>query len=608
MFFLSQRLETISSVKTVIRGGILMKKHFNRTMTIAIILLIGFVILIVRLADIQLVNTQSFGSEHVNLIKASIKQRTKGIILDDGRGKLLDRNGKPLYNQTRLSLILFPFLKNMNWPVNKVATIIQRNPQDLKSALSKENQPFAFDEQHLSLTNSEAKKINNLRIPGVFALPMKLSDVYSIAPHLIGLVKQNPSLVKSRYSDMLKSGAISTSSLIGISGLQKAYDPFLLSRDQKELLYNTTNEGFPLFGPNVKYSAPSNPYFPLNVSTTIDKKIQMAADRAVNQAGLKKGGVVILDAETSNLLAMVSRPKLNPNNPLSSGGKNLMLEPQFPGSVFKVVTASAAIEQNIVNPNEWFDCNLNMYGTGPAKRQLGSLNFSGSFAESCNLAFAQLGEKLTSSNSHILDKTAAKLGLTQKVGWTNDVYHLTNFQQIPNEKENTIWGSNTDRKVPKAMRQTAIGQLNVKLTPISVANMMATIARGGEKRMVRTATQVVHKDGTVVVTFPHKSMGGSQLSPYTIMQLQNLLQGVVANPNGTAHRLNHLPYTIAGKSGTAQTGKAHTNSWFAGYFPVDNPKYAMVVVNLDSHPGDNKTYDIYASIVKSLYKLDHQNQ
>lgn len=583
-----------------------MKKFPKRSIFVGVFLLVCMMGLLFRLADIQLFSTESFGPHHINLIKDSIKQRTKGIVLDDGRGQLLDKNGHSLFKQTKPSLILFPFISETKWPINEVAKIIHSSPNQLKQALNDHSNPFTFEQSQLTLTQKQVEQINQLKIPGVFAMPMKPSGQNSIAPHLIGLVKQNPSLVKSRYPDLLKKGLITSSSLVGISGLEKAYDMFLFSRDDKELLYHTTNAGLPLFGPQVKYTAPANPYFPLNVVTTVDKSIQKIANDAVAQAGLKRGGVVILDALNSNLLAMVSRPVLDPNQPFAKGGQNLMLEPQFPGSVFKVVTASAAIDKNIVKPNQWFNCNLNMYESGPSKRQLGSLTFSQSFAESCNETFAQLGQKLITSDDHILDKTANKLGLTEKNGWTGDVFHLTDFKQFPNEKQNTIWANNSNRQVKKAMRQTAIGQLNVKLTPLSVANMMATIARGGEKWTVRNATEVTHKDGSIVVTFPHQKIDTNQLSPYTIMQLQGLLKSVVDNPKGTAHKLVDLPYEVAGKSGTAQTGKNHTNQWFAGYFPFDNPRYAMVVVDLDSHPGQNRAYTIYSSIVKSLYHYDQK--
>ncbi|MGV3488142.1 MAG: penicillin-binding transpeptidase domain-containing protein, partial [Tuberibacillus sp.] len=303
-------------------------------------------------------------------------------------------------------------------------------------------------------------------------------------------------------------------------------------------------------------------------------------------------------------IAMVSRPAFNPNEPFSH--QNLMLVPQYPGSVFKVVTAAAAIQNNIISPTETFNCNQNPYGDGPGNRRLGPLNFEESFYQSCNYTFGSLANRMMETDSKVIDRFASMLGLTQKVGWTDDVFHFLDFKQISDEGQNVLWGNESDRGDPKAIAQTAIGQRNVKLTPLSIANMMATIARGGEKRSVRVATEIdYHKlSGVKLTTFPQQDLPGETIDRYTAMKLESLLRGVVKDPNGTGHRLSDALYPIAGKSGTAETGHGYSHSWFAGYFPADDPKYVMVVVDL-RHQSGTKTYDIYEKMVNELYHLDN---
>jgi cell division protein FtsI/penicillin-binding protein 2 len=95
------------------------------------------------------------------------------------------------------------------------------------------------------------------------------------------------------------------------------------------------------------------------------------------------------------------------------------------------------------------------------------------------------------------------------------------------------------------------------------------------------------------------------------MRLQKLLRDVVLNPNGTGRWFQNLPYEVAGKSGTAETGKyvdgkqLH-NKWFAGYFPFKNPKYALVAVNLDVLDTEGGVNLLFADMVKMLYEKDKE--
>jgi len=94
------------------------------------------------------------------------------------------------------------------------------------------------------------------------------------------------------------------------------------------------------------------------------------------------------------------------------------------------------------------------------------------------------------------------------------------------------------------------------------------------------------------------------------MKLQKLLREVVVNEEGTGRGLQGLPFEVAGKSGTAETGimdgeKQLLNKWFAGYFPFDKPKYALVAVNLGVDDSGGSVTPLYADMVKGLYELEH---
>ncbi|HET7578015.1 MAG TPA: penicillin-binding protein 2 [Bacillales bacterium] len=561
-----------------------------------------FLLLIARLAYIQLIATKSFSDEHVNLIRSSIHQRTERFVLANGRGHFLGRDGQPLRDRMHPALILFPFLKQTRWPAERIAEIIGSSPARLKQAVQQAKVPFTFSTE---LSKEQMKAIRDLHISGVYAEPIQSNQFDPFAEHVLGMVAENPKLVRERYPEKLKEGTVSLNAKIGISGLEEAFDPFLLSRGKAALEYFTEADGSPLFGLQVRYSGPASPYYPLNIRTTLDKKMQQIVQQAVDAAGLAKGGAVLLDAENSNLLAMVSRPEFNPHHPYAAGAKNYMILPQIPGSVFKIVTASAAIGKNAVDPDRLFNCDETLYGKPGAKRQLGKLTFKQSFAQSCNRTFGELGNELIEKDPDYMETYAKKLGLLGPVGWYGSVYHLESLSHFPNEEKGQVWENDAYKNNPKSVAQTAIGQLNVRVSPLAVANAMATISRGGKKLEVRAATEVDYQNEVQLAGFPIQPLDGESLTPYTAMKMQELLREVVTSPEGTGHRLADLPYSVSGKSGTAQTGDFTDNEWFAGYFPAGDPKYVLVVVDLQRRPGEMKTYQIYKQIVRSLYHLDH---
>ncbi|GAA3321270.1 hypothetical protein GCM10020331_036350 [Ectobacillus funiculus] len=183
-----------------------------------------------------------------------------------------------------------------------------------------------------------------------------------------------------------------------------------------------------------------------------------------------------------------------------------------------------------------------------------------------------------------------------------DVFHFQGFRQLPEEKEGTLWGDEADKTVSKAIAQTAIGQKNVRLSPLAVANMMATIARGGKKLEVKAVQEIQYKkNGAQLYRFPEHEQEGETLQAETVRELQQLLRYVVSDPKGTGAIYQSLPLTVAGKSGTAQTGKGDSvNRWFAGYFPADHPRYALAVVDIETHSPMNSTSAVFADYVRAI--------
>lgn len=563
--------------------------------------------------QLQLFATDHFSKHGVNLLKESVAQRSQEIVIDSGRGGFLDKNGKPLTHQYIPVLILFPFLKKTKWDADKVARIIGVSKYSLTAAVSKAADPFVFGTpKPLTLTNVQMKEINGLQIPGVFAVEKKVELQNELAEHLIGITGENEQLLSTRYPDK----KISAKTAIGLTGMEKSFDEFLLPEGEAKLVFHVDASGGPLFGINVKYVEPANPFYPINVKTSIDSKLQRKAEELVDKHEIKKGGLILLDIETNSVLSLVSRPEMNRKDPFNeeTGGiTNVMLEQQITGSIFKTVVAAAAIDRQLDDPTRLFNCSRKINGEADLQYQHGMLNFSDSFARSCNNTFATLAKELQKQDVNILEDYAKKLSFTGPVGWQGDIYHFEDLKQMPEEEKGRIFLSEEAKRDSNFAALTGIGQHEVRATPLAVANMMAAIARGGKKEMVRFASEIEYKNGTTLLSFKEQELQGDTISPYTASKLQKLLREVVTNKEGTGRWFQNLPFDVAGKSGTGETGKYTKdgeqlhNKWFAGYFPFNKPRYALVAVNLDVRSNEGGVNQLFADMVNAVYEIEQQD-
>lgn len=577
-----------------------MKKIKRRMVAVGVLAVLLLGLYIARLAQVQLFQTESFSTHNINLIENSIKQRTQQVLIEDGRGRFLDRNENPIGEQFIPAIVLFPFLKNYDWPIEEVQSILTLSKTEISSRIEKAEEPVLItNEDGIYVSDDMIRAINDLQIPGAFGVYMEVPIQEQIANHVIGLTSIDKRLVGEKYEER---ESIPHEAQYGVSGLQQAFDEFLLAEEETKLLYHVDGIGRPLFGVNVKYIADSNPFYPISVKTTIDREFQQVAENLFESYNVNQGGLILLDIETNEVLALVSKPDLDRND--STSYSNFMFEPIFPGSVFKTVIAAAALEEGLVKKDERFNCDLDMYGEveQKEKKQLGMLSFEESFARSCNYTFAKIGQDLIENDLDTFEKYAEKLGLLHLVGWNGAVYHYEQFKQIPEEKKGVVWKEEDLKKVPKAVAQTAIGQLDVQLSPLSIVNMMATIARGGEQKSVKLVSDLLYKNGTTMFHFEDQTVAKEVLSSYTIQQLQHLLKEVVSDENGTGRRFQSLPIQVAGKSGTAEVDKELVHKWFAGYFPFDKPKYALVVVEMNTKSSAASTNAIFYDMVKTMYK------
>ncbi|MED1747014.1 penicillin-binding protein 2 [Brevibacillus borstelensis] len=580
------------------------------------ILLLGMTVLwlglVARLWWIQVGAAHRFTKRGIDLVKNAVKQRQQSIVLHSGRGDILDRNGYRFTGEEQLALILFPLargsLKGTDG-LKQVASIAGVSEEQLHDLMKNAKAPVMLrdtSKRLVALSEKQAERINKLAIPGIVSLAV--TERYrseEVAKHVIGYIHRNPELVQSLYPDEWKQGKKNAETTVGASGLERSFDRFLQGIEPSVLSYYVDGEGNPLRGLDIRYTSQQNEYYPLSLLSTLDAQMQRSVERIIDQRGLNVGSVVVLDVSTGDVLAMASRPAYDQSRVEAEKGdwQNRAVKQLPPGSVFKTVVAAAALSEGIISPTERFHCSgsYGKYGFSCWKKEgHGSLTMDEAFAHSCNIAFAEIAKRVGGEK---LEEYARRLGLLTQVGHrTAHLFKLEGFRQIDGEEKGRVYLDDVSRKDEGVLIQTAIGQRDVRMTPLQIANMMATIARGGQPGQARLVQEITYKNGQSFFRFPVQSLDEAGIDYVTAKKLRTLLRLVVTS--GTGKLLNNSSWPIAGKSGTAQTGAGHNERnhlWFAGYAPADNPRYAICVV-AENQPVStgNRAMEIFQDVVEEI--------
>lgn len=588
----------------------------RRSFLILLLLTLLWVGLVTRLWWIQLGSPHHFSPHDVDLVRSAIQQREQSIILHTGRGDILDRRGISFTGVEQQTLILFPFAKGSvsEERLQQVAKIVHIPVAAMTSSLELAKAPIVLrDEQGKSLVLSAAQveAVNALKIPGILALPV--TERYQEgegAKHVIGFVNQNPAWIQSAYPEELQTGKMTLDSMVGASGLEQSFDPFLQGVEPSKLSYYVDGKGNPLRGLDVKFNQQENAFYPLSLVTTMDHDIQERMERVADESGMSAGSIVVLDAKTAAVVAMVSRPQYNQSkvNVAAGDWQNHAIKELPPGSVFKTVVAAAALGEGVVSPTEKFHCEgeYGKYGFSCWKKEgHGWLTLEEAFAQSCNVTFAQIAKRIGGEK---IEEYAKRLGLSQQVGHvTPQLFKLTNFQQIAGEDAGRVFAQDVSRNDEGILIQTAIGQRDVRMTPLQAANLMVTIANGGNPQMVKLVDQITYKNGANFYHFSQEELGSAGIDSVTAYKLRKFMRDVVTEGTGSA--LQETPWTVAGKSGTAQISSTSglSHHWFAGFTPVETPRYAIAVV-VENQPANrsHQATAVFAKVVAAL--ADQQAQ
>lgn len=335
------------------------------------------------------------------------------------------------------------------------------------------------------------------------------------------------------------------------------------------------------------------------VVTTLDADLQQAASDAL---GSYKGAVVVMEADTGKILAMVSKPDYDPNE-IASDWQTLNTDEEnspllnratggsyAPGSVFKIVTTLAYMRQNSNYRDYSYNCtgsitegNTTIPCAGGNVH--GQEDLESSFANSCNSSFANIGLQLDIA------------------GFRDTAEDLLFNSPLPGVLDYTKSSFVLDQNSPTSeIMMTAMGQGRTTVSPYHIALITQAVANGGTLMDPYLVDSVTNYTGTEVRRNVPKSYARLMTSDEA-SQLKEYMTAVVEE--GTGSVLSGRSYTVAGKTGTAEYStddSNRTHSWFTGFTNVDNPELVITVITEGSDGSvGGKAVSIAGNILDSYY-------
>jgi peptidoglycan glycosyltransferase len=334
--------------------------------------------------------------------------------------------------------------------------------------------------------------------------------------------------------------------------------------------------------------------------STLDPTAQRLA---VSQLAGRNGAVVALNPKTGAVKVLYANPSYNDNDPNHLGAGQSLFDRATqggypPGSTFKVVTGTAALNTGKFTPNSVINGDSPKIISGvplenDGGKSWGPISLTTALTNSVNTVFAQVGEAVGKPTMAAYMK---------RFGF----YSIPPLDLPPDEMAASGERLNGKLLSPTSglidLGRMAIGQDKLTVTPLQMAMVVSAVADRGKLMTPRLTNKVVNLDGQTVETI-HPSVFSQVMKPSAASELAQMMTNVVEEGTGTPARLEGV--NVAGKTGTAQvgpTGSNLTDPWFIGFAPVQNPKVAVAVV-LDDIPGGFGGTDaapIAAQIMKTL--------
>ncbi len=528
------------------------------------------VIVIARLVQIQLVR-------HGEYVVKAARQQEMTLALQPVRGSIIDRRGLILAESVAAESIYADpqAISDREQTAKALASVkaLQMDARELASKLSSAS-GFVWIARQLPLEASAAVKA--LKLPGIYFLGEHRRSYprAMLAANVIGYVGVDGE---------------------GLGGIEHSFDAQVRGRAGRVTLLRDARRGMYLVGGE----GPNRPIDGNDVVLTIDSVVQFIAERAlgraVDQYHAADGVAIVMDPRDGRILAMASNPSFDPNRYRDfspDDRRNRTVQDAYePGSTFKIVTASAGLEERVVTPSQVLDCGSGFIQIGNTQihehggNRYGLITFEEVMIHSSNVGAVRVGLALGQDRFY---RYIRRFGFGERSGVT-----------LPGEAQGRL--RPTDQWSLLSNASLSFGQ-EINATPLQVLGAVAAIANGGLRVRPRIVEKVVDARGSTIFT-PPQAEPVRVISEKTAAVLNEILKAVVARGTGAPAAL--AEHVVAGKTGTSQKA-AHGGyspdkfvASFGGYVPADRPQLAILVV-IDEPKGAEYGGTVAAPVFKEI--------
>ena len=543
---------------------------FGRALLVAAV--IGFWMLVVaaRLVYLQV-------SQHEGLVGRARQQQRNAIETTPQRGNLLDRHGRELARSIQtVSLFVDPYQlkpEDLQCTASALAGALGENEKELTQELQAaqtEDKRFVWIARRLDV--EKANPIIALKLPGLASVlePKRYYPNASLASHILGFVGLDGQ---------------------GLAGVEQSYNE-KISGEPGRLFLERDATGKPY--ESYEIAAKQGQTVVLTIDQAIQYQTERALQNAVQNSHAKSGAAIVLDPRTGEILALANAPSFDPNNVSASPAQhrsNWALQNIYePGSTFKIVAFSAALEKGLGKPEDKIDCQMGAITVAGRvihdHHPFGTLTLTQALEKSSNVAAIKLGLRV--GNESMYDYMS-RFGFGSKTGI-----------ELPGETSGIL--RKVERWQPSSIGSIAMGQ-EVGVTPVQMVAAFGTLANDGLRIAPHLIREIRNSAGAVVYTAQPEQH--RVVSPATAVALRGMLEGVTLN--GTAKKAQLDGYSAAGKTGTAQKIDPKTRAYsstkfvgsFVGFAPVSNPQVVIIVV-IDEPAGAYHGGDVAAPVFREI--------
>ncbi len=494
---------------------------------------------------------------------AAALQSARVLTVSEGRGNIYDRNLVPLVNKSNTrKAIVFP----------EIADVAA-----LKAVLSDGDFAEAMKNYSPKIIDTGGGIISGNGIYN-FTVPLRYSED-QIAPHIIGYLRDGE----------------------GISGIERSFNDFLKNGAQSvSARYFTDGVGSLMKGESIEVSVPEDENLS-GVVLTIDSRIQKVAETVLKEK-ISRGAAVVLDADSGEILAAASVPAFSPTDLASALDSkdspfiNRAFSSYTVGSTWKLLIAAAALESGISTART-YDCEHTItvedidfhchweYGHGV-------IDMPAALRVSCNPYFIDLG--LSVGADKILE-TAKNLGFASSFELAPDLY--TSAGKLPEREE--LYSK-------AALASFSFGQGKLMATPLHIAVLASAFANGGFAVTPTLVSGTYDKDGNYL---PYTSYQKNRVvSEETAAKIREMMISVVEDGSGALAKPN--VGSAGGKTASSQTGQFDpdgneiVHAWFIGFYPAENPEYAIAVFAEGMESGGDFAAPVFKDICDGIYELN----